>query len=46
MLQDSQAYLRLAPWMALVPGLFIFITVLSIYFVGEGIRGASDPKEN
>ena len=44
MLQDSQAYLRLAPWMALVPGLFIFATVLSIYFVGEGIREATDPK--
>ena len=44
MLQDSQAYLRQAPWMALVPGLFILITVLSIYFVGDGIREATDPK--
>jgi peptide/nickel transport system permease protein len=44
MLQDSQAYLRDAPWMALVPGLMILITVLCIYFVGEGIREALDPR--
>lgn len=45
MLQDSQAYLRDAWWMAFVPGCLIFITVLSIYFVGEGIRQAINPKE-
>ncbi len=38
MLQDSQAYLRDAPWLSAVPGLLILITVLCIYFVGEGIR--------
>lgn len=40
MLQDSQAYLRDAPWMALIPGAFIFVTVLSIYFIGEGLKEA------
>lgn len=45
MLQDSQAYMRDAPWMAIVPGCMILITVLSIYFVGEGIREALNPKE-
>ncbi len=38
MLQDSQAYLRDAPWMAIIPGFFIFITVLCIYLIGEGIK--------
>lgn len=38
MLQDSQAYLRDAPWMSLIPGLLILITVLCIYLVGEGLR--------
>ncbi len=38
MLQDSQAYLRDAPWMALIPGLLILLTVLCIYLVGEGLR--------
>jgi len=38
MLQDSQAYLRDAPWMAVIPGLLILTTVLSIYLVGEALR--------
>ncbi len=38
MLQDSQAYLRDAPWMSLIPGLLILLTVLCIYLVGEGLR--------
>lgn len=44
MLMDSQAYLRDAPWMAAFPGILILITVLCIYFVGEGIREALNPK--
>ncbi|OGC03861.1 peptide ABC transporter permease [candidate division WOR-1 bacterium RIFOXYA12_FULL_43_27] len=38
MLMDSQAYLMDAPWMAIIPGILILVTVLSLYFVGEGIR--------
>ncbi len=38
MLMDSQAYMRDAPWMAVIPGLLILVTVLSLYFVGEGLR--------
>ncbi|MGB9612972.1 MAG: ABC transporter permease [Candidatus Margulisiibacteriota bacterium] len=38
MLMDAQAYLFDAPWMAIIPGLLILITVLSLYFVGEGLR--------
>lgn len=38
MLIDSQAYLRDAPWLAIIPGLLILLTVLSLYFVGEGLR--------
>lgn len=38
MLMDSQAYLFDAPWMATIPGLLILLTVLSLYFVGEGLR--------
>lgn len=44
MLQDSQAYLRDAPWMAGIPGGMILLTVLCIYFVGEGIREAMGRK--
>ncbi|GEM82556.1 ABC transporter permease [Meiothermus hypogaeus] len=31
------------PWM-LIPGLFIFITVLAFNFIGDGLRDALDPK--
>jgi peptide/nickel transport system permease protein len=38
MLMDAQAYMRDAPWMAIIPGILILLTVLSLYFVGEGLR--------
>ncbi|HYF94603.1 MAG TPA: ABC transporter permease [Symbiobacteriaceae bacterium] len=37
-------YLREAPWIALGPGLFIFLAVLAFNFVGDGLRDALDPK--
>jgi peptide/nickel transport system permease protein len=44
MLMDAQAYMRDAPWMAIIPGLLILTTVLSLYFVGEGLREALNPR--
>jgi len=44
MLMDAQAYLRDAPWMAIIPGILIFTTVLSLYFVGEGLRERLDVR--
>jgi len=44
MLMDAQAYLRDAPWMAVIPGLLILLTVLSLYFVGDGLREALNPR--
>lgn len=38
MLMDAQAYLFDAPWMAIIPGVLIFLTVISLYFVGEALR--------
>jgi len=35
--------LTMAPWM-LMPGLFIFITVISFNLLGDGLRNAMDPK--
>ena len=45
MLMDSQAYLVDAPWMAVIPGLLILFVVLSLYFVGEGLRDEFSPGE-
>lgn len=44
MLMDAQAYMRDAPWLAIIPGLLILITVLSLYFVGEGLREKLDVR--
>ncbi|MDR7522331.1 MAG: ABC transporter permease [Armatimonadota bacterium] len=44
MLQRAQEYLLKASWLAVFPGLFIFITVLSFNFLGDGLRDALDPR--
>jgi peptide/nickel transport system permease protein len=44
MLYDAQNYLTSAPYLAIFPGLAIFLTVLSINYLGDGLRDALDPK--
>ncbi|MDQ7843101.1 MAG: ABC transporter permease [Armatimonadota bacterium] len=44
MLNFAQPYLGTAPWMALYPGLAIFITVLALNLLGDGLREALDPR--
>lgn len=44
MLNFAQPYLSTAPWMAVYPGAAIFITVLSLNLVGDGLREALDPR--
>ena len=41
---DGSQYLQAAPWLALIPGALIFLTVLSINFMGDGLRDALDPR--
>jgi peptide/nickel transport system permease protein len=43
-LYDAKDYLDLAPHWALFPGAAIFLTVLSINFIGDGLRDAFDPR--
>lgn len=45
MLNSAQRFLANAPWMAVWPGLAIFLTVLSFNLVGDGLRDALDPRE-
>lgn len=44
MLKDAQGTTGTAPWLAVFPGLLIFLTVLSINFIGDGLRDALDPR--
>lgn len=44
MLNTAKNYIDNAPWMALWPGLSIFLLVLSFNLVGDGLRDALDPR--
>jgi peptide/nickel transport system permease protein len=43
-LYDAKDYLDIAPHWALFPGAAIFLTVLTINFIGDGLRDALDPR--
>jgi peptide/nickel transport system permease protein len=44
MLTDVQRLMMRNPWLAFYPGLCIFFTVLSVNFLGDGLRDALDPR--
>ena len=44
MLNAAQRFLVNAPWMAIWPGLAIFMAVISFNLVGDGLRDALDPR--
>ena len=44
MLNAAQRFLVNAPWMAIFPGLAIFVTVLAFNLFGDGFRDALDPR--
>ncbi|KAA2235202.1 ABC transporter permease [Salinarimonas soli] len=44
MLNTAQRFLSQAPWMAVFPGLAIFVTVLAFNILGDGLRDALDPR--
>ncbi len=45
LLFDAKDLLAIAPHVVLIPGLMIFLTVLSINFIGDGLRDALDPRK-
>jgi peptide/nickel transport system permease protein len=44
MLDGANQYIESAPWLWFFPGLLILLTVLSINYVGDGLRDALDPR--
>ena len=38
MLSDSQAYIRVAPWLVIFPALMLVFYILGLYFISEGLR--------
>ena len=44
MLADGRTYMRSSPWLAMVPGLAITLTVLAVNLFGDWLRNRLDPK--
>jgi peptide/nickel transport system permease protein len=45
MLNTAKNFIDNAPWMAIWPGLSIFLLVLSFNLLGDGLRDALDPRQ-
>ncbi|WP_206930595.1 ABC transporter permease [Roseococcus thiosulfatophilus] len=46
MLNSAQRFLTQAPWLAIFPGLAIFLVVLAFNLAGDGLRDALDPRSD
>jgi peptide/nickel transport system permease protein len=44
MVNEGRGFLRQAPWISLVPGALLALTVLGINLLGDGLRDALDPR--
>jgi peptide/nickel transport system permease protein len=44
MLTNAQSYFFRAPWLVVPPGAMVFLTVLCLYLIGDGLRDALDPR--
>lgn len=46
MLSEGRKFIRVAPHVSLLPGLAIFLVVLALNLLGDGLRDAFDPKSD
>ena len=44
MLTNAQGYFDTVPWLAILPGAMITLTVMGFNFLGDGLRDALDPR--
>jgi peptide/nickel transport system permease protein len=44
MLTNGASYFVRAWWLVISPGVMIFLTVLCLYLIGDGLRDALDPR--
>jgi peptide/nickel transport system permease protein len=44
LIADGQDHIETAPWQAIIPGIAIVLTVLSLNIFGDGLRDALDPR--
>jgi peptide/nickel transport system permease protein len=43
LLSNAQQHMTRHPWLAIFPGLMIFLAIISINYIGDGLRDAMDP---
>jgi peptide/nickel transport system permease protein len=43
LLSDAQEHFTQYPWLAIFPGIMIFLSIISVNYVGDGLRDAFDP---
>lgn len=43
LLSNAQENFTKYPWLAIFPGLMIFLTIISVNYIGDGLRDAMDP---
>ena len=43
--EGSRLYLEVAPWLTIIPGLVLTVTVLAFLFVADAVRDLLDPRE-
>jgi peptide/nickel transport system permease protein len=43
LLNDALGYFTQYPWLGIFPGLMIFFTIISVNYIGDGLRDAFDP---
>jgi peptide/nickel transport system permease protein len=44
-ISDGRSFLNQAWWVATIPGLFLFFTILAFNFIGDALRDALDPRQ-
>ena len=45
LLSTGASYMELAPWLILFPAAVMVVTLMSLNFIGDGLRDALDPKD-
>jgi peptide/nickel transport system permease protein len=45
LVRAGSTYLTVAPWMVLIPGLFLAVAIMSVNLLGDGLRDALDPRD-
>jgi peptide/nickel transport system permease protein len=44
LIADGRGYIREAPWLTVIPGIAIGVTVLGLNLIGDGLRDVFDPR--